>query len=335
MTQLLSTTITFGKYKNGTVSQVLKDPSYCKWLLKQEWFQNNYEYLHNRVLEYKPRDYFLTPVTDPLNIFIMDYKYFNLIPLDKLTIELEPDEKKCYEYYILLVTELRNKIIARQETDNQFNIKAPSRWLKRFEKDYELSRTVFKTFLASYDLPNIPYIVEDIKKEGGIEYKGAKSFLIAKDRSECQEAWWEAILKLKYGEKLATQFKYEKCIFDFINISTNTIFEAKLSLSDFNEKQYNKYLLTLKEYRIIYLIGYDCVINIEKKEIYTLDKQKYIIYQTKIPLMKNPSKFDLLIEDFTVIHGTDLSTLFGAPVTITDQNPPSPERVSISVHQSP
>jgi hypothetical protein len=314
MTQeLLSTTITFGKYKNSTIPQVLKDPSYCKWLLQQEWFQNNYEYLYNRVLEYNPLDFFLNSVEIPVNNFTQDYKFFNLIPLDLVEIELSNEEKKCYEYYLLLITELKNKIIARETTDNPYNIKAPSKWLKRFEKDYELNRSVFKAFLSSYDLPNIPYIVEDIKKEGGIEYKGAKSFLIAKKRSESQEAWWEIILKNKYGEQLSTQFKYEKCIFDFINISTNTIFECKLNIKDFNEQQYKKYLLTLEKYRIIYLIGYDCVINIKKKELYTLDRDKYLIYKNNIPIMKNPSKFDLLIEDFNIIQGDDLKTLFGSP----------------------
>ena len=46
-------TITFGKYKNGTLQQLLKDRSYCTWLLQQEWFQTNYEYFHNRVQEYE------------------------------------------------------------------------------------------------------------------------------------------------------------------------------------------------------------------------------------------------------------------------------------------
>ena len=43
--------------------------------------------------------------------------------------------------------------------------------------------------------------LERVKKEGGIEYKGARSFIIAKDRSLKQEGWWEEILKSKYGEE--------------------------------------------------------------------------------------------------------------------------------------
>ncbi|MBZ5782277.1 hypothetical protein, partial [Klebsiella aerogenes] len=74
---------------------------------------------------------------------------------------------------------------------NPFDIKAPSSWLKDFEKKTELNRDVFKEFLASYSLPNIPYIIEDIKKVGGIEYKGAKSFIIAKNNSLKQEEFWE------------------------------------------------------------------------------------------------------------------------------------------------
>ena len=42
-------TITFGKYKNGTLQDILKDRSYCIWLLQQEWFSTNYEYQYNKV----------------------------------------------------------------------------------------------------------------------------------------------------------------------------------------------------------------------------------------------------------------------------------------------
>ncbi len=53
--------ITFGKYKGLKLSAVLRDRSYCDWLLEQEWFQTNYEYLYNRVQEYDPKTYFLNP----------------------------------------------------------------------------------------------------------------------------------------------------------------------------------------------------------------------------------------------------------------------------------
>ena len=58
-TSLEKTSITFGKYKGTTLSRVLRDQDYCKWLLEQEWFQSNYEFLYNRVKEYKPESYFL------------------------------------------------------------------------------------------------------------------------------------------------------------------------------------------------------------------------------------------------------------------------------------
>ena len=307
---LSENTITFGKYKNGTVDIVLKDRSYCSWLLEQEWFQNNYEFLFNRVKEYNPKTYFLKSYSGEKTDFLNNYQYFNLTPLIEVELDLTDNEKKCYSFYLKMINELKEKIISRIDTDNPFDIKAPSSWLKKFEKENELKREVFKTFLSSYELPNIPYIVEDIKREGGIEYKGAQSFNIAKKRSEAQEAWWECILKEKYGEDVGVQFKHEKCIFDFLNISTNTIFECKLSLKDFNEDQHRKYLLTLEKYRIVYLIGYDCVINIEKKEIYTIDKNKYETYQITIPLMKDPSKFDELIQEFNIVEVRDLSTLF-------------------------
>ena len=304
-------TITFGKYKNGTLQQVLKDRPYCIWLLQQDWFKNNYEYLYNRVNEYNPLFFFLQEPPNDSDRFLDKYEFFNLTPVDELKLLLTEDEKKCYSYYLKMVSELKNKIEHRINTDNPYDIKAPCKWLQNFEKDCILKRSVFKDFINSFDLPNIPYIIERIKKEGGIEYKGAQSFNIAKKRSLEQEDYWEKILKEKYGEDLGTQFKYEKCIFDFINISTNTIFECKLSLKDFNSDQHNKYILTLDKYRIIYLIGYDCVINMERKIILTSDVDKYKMYQINIPYMNNPTEFDQLIKDFDIIEVEDLSTIFG------------------------
>ena len=195
-------------------------------------------------------------------------------------------------------TDLKNKIISNPN-ENKYNIKAPVKWLQNFEKSTELNRNIFKTFIDSYDLPNITYIVEDIKKEGGIEYKGAQSFKIAKKLSLEQESFWEQLLKNKYGESLGTQFQYENCIFDFINISTNTIFECKLGIKDWNEKQHTKYILTMDKYTIIYLIGYDCIINMKNKHIYTLDTTKYNI-------TKKQTLFDKLIENFQIISITQL-----------------------------
>ena len=316
---MLSTeTITFGKYKNGMLNQILKDRSYCEWLKKQEWFFTNYEYLYNRVKEYDPLDYFIIPMSTcedmkELITFLESYKYFRLIPIEELKLptgDLTEDEKKCYSFYLKTIEDLKKKILDRQFTENKYDIKAPVKWLQIFEKETELKRSVFKSFINSYGLPNITYIVEDIKKEGGIEYKGAQSFIIAKKRSEEQEAFWENILKERYGESLGTQFQYENCIFDFINISTNTIFECKLAIKDWNEKQHKKYMLTLNKYRIIYLIGYDSIINMEKGEIYTLEKDKYEKYLLHISSMKKASKFDKFIEKFKIFEIYDLKTIF-------------------------
>jgi hypothetical protein len=308
---MLSTeTITFGKYKNGTLNQILKDRSYCAWLLKQDWFINSYEYLYNRVKNYNPLDYFIYPDIEETTVdktFLQTYKYFRLVPLNELKLpigDLTHEEKICYSFYIKTVEDLKNKIISNP-IENKYNIKAPVKWLQNFEKNTQLNRTLFKTFIDSYDLPNITYIVEDIKKEGGIEYKGAQSFQIAKKLSQEQENFWEQLLKNKYGESLGTQFQYENCIFDFINISTNTIFECKLGIKDWNQKQHTKYILTLDKYTIIYLIGYDCIINMEHKHIYTLDYPKYNTYLSNITLKKS-SPFDKLIQHFQITNITHL-----------------------------
>jgi len=300
--------ITFGKYTGGRLEHVLKDRSYSKWLLEQDWFQTNYEYLYNRVKSYDPKVYFFKKDIESMD-FLEKYRYFNMVEVDNLKIKITEDETKCYKFYLDTIEDIKRKIVSRVENgeENIFDIKAPVKWLQKFEKDTGLSRDVFKEFLSSYELQNITYIIEDIKKEGGITYNGAQSFKIAKQRANLQEKWWESILKEKYGEDLGTQFKYENCIFDFINISTNTIFECKLGLKDFNEEQYKKYILALNKYRIIYIIGYDCVINIEKSIIYTTDVLKYILYQQG----ECKSKFDRIIKEYNVVKVEDLSTLFG------------------------
>jgi hypothetical protein len=309
--ELNNETITFGKYKNGFLNELIRDRSYCSWLLKQEWFLTNYEYIYNRIKEYKPLSFFFRTPLYENNGFIENYQYFNLNPVSDIQLPLTDDDKKCYHYYLKMISELKSKITNLLDTDNPYDIKAPSRWLLRFEKENLLSRTVFKEFIYAYELLNIPYIVERIKKEGGIEYKGAQSFNIAKKRSIDQENYWENILKEKYGEDLGIQFKYEKCIFDFITIHTKTIYECKLGLKDFNQEQYKKYILTLEKYRIIYLIGYDCVISMEMKTLYTSTPNKYKDYQKRIPTLNDSSSFDQLIQTFDIVEIEDLSTLFG------------------------
>ena len=241
------------------------------------------------------------------------YQYFNLQDIEDVELPLTEKEKNCYEYYLRMVDELRDRILTRVEKclDNPYDIKAPVKWLKTFEIEYEETRQDFKDFISAYELPNVTSIVEDIKKEGHIQYLGAKGFLIAKQKSLAQEAYWEDILKERYGEDLCTQFKYNKCIFDFIVISTNTVLEAKLALKDFNSQQHRKYKLALEKYRIVYLIGYDGVIVTERGKIYTNNPDKYRLYQLQIPDMKDPSPFDQIIQDFEIEEVQDLKTLLG------------------------
>ena len=312
--ELLTTElITFGKYKGFTLGHILKDRSYCNWLIEEEWFRNGYEYLYNRIKEYDPKLFFFKKITTDPNNFLQSYHYFNLYSAEEVQLPLNQSEKISYEFYLQMIDRIKCKIFLNLENDvdNPYDIKAPTHWLKEFEQEQGIPRDEFKTFLASYELDNIPYIIERIKKEGGIEYKGAKSFIIAKKRSEEQEKWWEEILKLKYGENLGTQFKFQNCIFDFINISTDTIFECKLALKDFNKEQHNKYKLTLKKYRIIYLIANNAVIDMERENIYTTDPDYYNSYITNIHTLKKPTYLDLLIQNFSVIQIDDISTLFG------------------------
>ena len=292
--------ITFGKYKNKYLKDILKDRSYCKWLLEQDWFLN-YEYLFNQINNYDPLSFFISDEVSSSENFMESYKFFNLLDIEVLNIELSKNEKICYKFYLKTINELKEKI-SKNNSDNPYDIKCPTKWLQNFEKETGIKRDEFKLFINSYDLPNITNIIEDIKKEGNIEYKGAKSFLIAKKNSEAQEMFWEYILKEKYGDKISSQFKYEQCIFDFINISSNIIYECKLGLKDFNEEQYKKYLLTLNKYKIIYLIERDCIIDVESKIIYTLSFQKYLFYQINIHLLSKPSKFDELIVDYDIVE---------------------------------
>jgi len=281
--------ITFGKYKDLTLSHMLRDRKYCTWLLDQEWFRTQYEYLYNRVKEYDPKKYFFECVTtlpvstelkkDSLQTFLDSYQYFHLVTLDKLSSEivLTSTEKKCYEFYIESVNNLKYKIQSNL-SDNPYDIKAPTAWLQKLEKNHGIPRAVFKEFLSAYELPNIPYIVEDIKKMGGIDYKGARSFLIAKNNSVIQENFWGEILKKKYGQFIGVQFQLNNNFFDFYNIKTNTVYECKIGLKDFNDEQYNKYTSIKSVFRIIYLISTDCIIDIENRKIYTNNPENYKVF---------------------------------------------------------
>lgn len=305
-------TLTFGKYKNKTLSVMLKDRSYCKWFLQQDELKTKYEYIYNKVKEFQPRIYFLPADIIETENFLERYIYFNLTLVDKLALYLSENEKKCYSFYLQILTELKNKIILRVEDlkENIYDIKAPVKWLQRFELETELKRDEFKDFINSYELPNIPYIIENIKKEGGLVYNGANSFNIAKARSKEQEKFWEDILKEKYGEDLSVQFLYEKCIFDFLNISTNTIYECKLGLKDFNQVQYDKYLLALCKYKILYLIDINAVLDIKNKIIYTTNSINYLLYQSKISLLKKQTIFDEMIVNFEIIEIENVRKIF-------------------------
>jgi len=305
-------TITFGKYNTSTLSKMLRDRKYCMWLLEQKWFSEQYEYLYNRVKNHNPRNYFvLKPHYDlkigaSLQDFLEGYEYFHLCPLGELKLELDTTEKNCYSFYLEMIEGLKAQI-ENPKKDNPYDIKAPSSWLKKFEERYGIPRDVFKEFLVAYDLPNIPYIVEDIKKMGGIEYKGAKSFIIAKEKSLQQEKFWENILKTYYGEDIGTQYKFRNCFFDFICIKTNTLYECKLGMKDFNEDQHNKYMTTLGYFSLVYLIGNDCIVDLRQQTIYTMDPDKYSGYFLSL---KEPNKFEDMVKNFLILEISSFKDYF-------------------------
>jgi hypothetical protein len=336
MSELDVNSITFGKYINKSVNEVLLDRQYCRWLIEQAWFKDSYPLLYNRIRDYNPLDFFIkknininintnnintnnintnnintnninTNTINNINninintiidndVFINSYEMFNLISPEKLPINLSEKDMACYKFYYSLIFTIKDKII-NNTNKNKYDIKAPTNWLKKFESDNPtLTREDFKNFIGSYDLPNIPYIIERIKKEGGIVYNGANSFKIAKMRSDTQELWWYGVLKEKYGEDISSQFKYMKCIFDFINIKTNTIYECKLGMKDFNDLQFKKYKLTLGTYNIVYLIGKECIIDMNNKKIY---KQSNLSNNTS-QLSNNTSDLSNLIQTLSL-----------------------------------
>lgn len=97
-----------------------------------------------------------------------NYIYFNLISPESLMIELSSVDMTCYVYYISIINEIKDKIYNRleNEEENVYDIKAPTNWLKKFEKECGIPRDDFKNFLTAYELLNIPYIIERIKQEG-------------------------------------------------------------------------------------------------------------------------------------------------------------------------
>ena len=113
MPHLTNDLITFGKHKNKSLDEVLKDRSYCKWLLEpeQDWFMNNYEYLYNQVKNYNPISQFIISKEHTSSDFLDTYDYFNLKSPSELPFELSENDKLCYTYYLSLIDSLKKKII--------------------------------------------------------------------------------------------------------------------------------------------------------------------------------------------------------------------------------
>ena len=65
----------------------------------------------------------------------------------------------------------------------------------------------------------------------------------------------------------------------------------------------------MNRYNLVYLIGYDCVINMDLETIYTTNMEKYVLYQCNIPTMKSISKFDDIIFDYDISEIAELESV--------------------------
>ena len=309
--------ITFGKYKGKTLDVVLRDRGYCNWLVSScPDFAIKYEYLYNRINNYDPLPQFLNP-PQLTGEFVQDYRFFHLRMVDDVTLPLTHLDRTIYNWYRSQVFSLRDQIISRisNKDPSPYGIKAPTRLKKDFSTKTGLDGKQLDEMLNAYELPNIISIVmRDIKKEAGVEYKGGNAFVIAKQRSEDQEAFWETVLKEAYDEDIGAQFSLESCIFDFIHIKSKSIFECKLGFTEFNKAQFDKYQQTLQGYSMIYLVGnndrdirkkheHDYIIDVNSRKIYVLeevmaDLQTYVL---NVHMLTKPSYLDHMLRDFEVI----------------------------------
>lgn len=303
--------ITFGKYKGLELENMLKDRKYCEWFVSQPELVSKYEYISNSIKAFLSDNPFniskqnFEPGISP-EIFIKNYCFFHLPKTNELKINLSNDDKKCYLFYKNVLRQLRKQI--ENTIVEPYNIKTPRSWLQNFEKETGLSRDILKEFLSIHNLPNITTVIEEIKRLGGIEYKGAQSFKIAKSNSEAQEKFWETILKKYYGDEITVQHKFENCFFDFLNSKKQTLYECKLGLKDFNSEQYNKYVLALNNsFDMIYLIGNDCIVCLKNKKIYTTEPTKYTLY---FITTKNKTKLDAIIEKFEIVNLEKIEKFF-------------------------
>ena len=116
--------ITFGKFENRYLKDMLRDRKYCSWLKDQDWFRTNFEYLYNSINRHNPQDYFYRKEQEKTGDFILDYKYFNLLSVECVVangLALDEKEKKCYTFYLDMIQNLKNRIEIRKLSDEKNN----------------------------------------------------------------------------------------------------------------------------------------------------------------------------------------------------------------------
>ena len=85
-----------------------------------------------------------------------------------------------------------------------------------------------------------------------------------------------------------------------------TLLESCLELGYVNEEQFKKYKVATDFFNIVYLIGQESVIRLDRQKVYTTDIDKYIQYLENI---KKTSKFVDIIRSFTIESIEYLSTV--------------------------
>lgn len=248
----LENIVPFGKYKDKDVQTLLRDRGYCVWFLTQEKLCERYSSLRERIVE--------AEIVFRACLRGEGEPPFDLIDPSSTPIFLTDQEKVMYAYYYSLSMKLKDEMEKSVYTGTPYLIKTPKNWLQTFEAQTGLKREDFKSFLASFDLDNITTIVEKVRAMGGMKYNGAKSYIIAKERSVAQEKWWEKKLRETYGNTVNAQYTLQSdacdtCTFDFVDHTRKIVWECKLGVKDFVASQYEKYVALLPDYKIIYLIG--------------------------------------------------------------------------------
>ena len=157
-TELNLNYITFGKYKDKDLLDLLKDRKYCAWLIEEDWFKESYEYLYNSLIKYDPKKYFFSDISErEEDDLVENYKYFNLIQIPDLKIKLNEKELFCYSFYLKMIDKMKNDIKKNiiMKKKNTFNILILGTKLHKLKMKFSGSELINR-FLYSIGFNIIP-----------------------------------------------------------------------------------------------------------------------------------------------------------------------------------